>query len=64
MKIVAILIQLYYISYFSVIVYLLIHPTHEIVNILIIANSKKGLIVINTDSIIGHKVNIDDTVKN
>ena len=63
MKSVAIFIQLYYLSYFAVfiltaIVHLLIqvaifHPAPEIVNILIIANSKKLLIVINTDSLIG-----------
>ena len=37
------------------------HLTSEIVNILTIANSKKMLIVINTDSLL---MNIDDTVKN
>ena len=40
------------------------HPARDIVNILIIASSKKLLIVINTDSLTGHKVNIHDTVKN
>ena len=76
MKIVAIFIQLYYLSYFAfifsfiltAIVHLSIqatifHPARETVNILIIANSKKLLIVINTDSWIGHKVKIDDTLR-
>ena len=40
------------------------HLVREIVNILTIANSKKLLIVIIIDLLIGHNVNIDDTVKN
>ena len=40
------------------------HLVLEIVNILTIANSKKLLIVIIIDLLIGHNVNIDDTVKN
>ena len=40
------------------------HLVREIVNILTIANTKKLLIVIIIDLLIGHNVNIDDTVKN
>ena len=40
------------------------YPAREKVNTLIKGNSKKLLIVINTDSLIAHKVNIHDTVSN
>ena len=40
------------------------HLVREIVSILTIVNSKKLLIVIIIDLLIGHNVNIDDTVKN